>query len=101
LFRLRTTARLAIQLFSIFEYFYGKRLINRDTKSENFLLGLTDTDNYNVVHLIDFGLRKQYKDTKGRHIPNGDARLRYVSFDNHIAKEQSFFQRDIIFVTFI
>lgn len=104
-FSLRTTAQLAIQLFSIFEYFHGKRLIYRDTKPENFLLGLTDTDNYNVVHIIDFGLCKEYKDIKGRHVPNGDARLttgtiRYMSINNHMVKEQSrkffIFQRDII-----
>jgi serine/threonine protein kinase len=68
-FGLKTTAQLAVQLLELFEYFHGKGLIYRDTKPENFILGQTNTDDYNVVHIIDLGLCKQYSDKNQNHIP--------------------------------
>jgi serine/threonine protein kinase len=65
-FGLKTTAQLAVQLLELFEYFHGKGLIYRDTKLENFLLGQTNTDDCNVVHIIDLGLCKQYLDKKSK-----------------------------------
>ncbi|XP_054156984.1 casein kinase I-like [Oppia nitens] len=93
-YSLRTTLLLAIQLIDIFEYFHGVGLIYRDTKPENFLYGPSGSDKYNVVHIIDFGLCKQYIDDNGKHIPFRDRKgiigtARYMSINNHKGYEQS------------
>ncbi|XP_054163475.1 casein kinase I-like [Oppia nitens] len=94
-FSIRTTTQLAIQLIGILEDFHGHRLVYRDTKPENFLLGPTGSDTYNVVHIIDFGLCKEYKDENtGQHIPMATGKpwtgtVRYMSINNHMNREQS------------
>jgi serine/threonine protein kinase len=92
-FGLKTTAQLAVQLLELFEYFHGKGLIYRDTKPENFLLGQTNTDDYNVVHIIDLGLCKEYLDKNQNHIPFAEGKgitgtARYMSINNHLGREQ-------------
>ena len=93
-FSLKTTALLAIQLMNIFDYFHGRGLIYRDTKPENFLFGRTGTDNYNVVHIIDLGLSKEYLDDNGKHIPFVEGKgtigtVRYMSLNNNLGHEVS------------
>ncbi len=44
----------------------GKKInIFRDVKPENFVLGLKDGENFNMIHMIDFGLATTYVDIKG------------------------------------
>src|ERR1700712_4446061 len=91
-FSLKTTICLAIQLMDIFSYFHGKGLIYRDTKPENFLFGLSGTEKYNVVHIIDLGLSKEYLDDNGQHIPFVEGKgvtgtVRYMSINNHLGYE--------------
>lgn len=46
---------------------HSKNFIHRDIKPENFLIGIHRRED--VIHLIDFGLVKRYKDpTNGQHI---------------------------------
>ncbi len=42
--------------------------LHRDIKPENFLMGLDDKTH--ILHLVDFGLSKRYRDMKThQHIP--------------------------------
>ncbi|CAG8455930.1 13741_t:CDS:2, partial [Racocetra fulgida] len=62
----RTYKILAGSLQTIHE----KNLIYRDIKPDNFLIGRPGTKSANVIHVVDFGMAKQYRDPKTRqHIP--------------------------------
>ena len=62
-------------------------------KPENFLMGRGAKSN--LVHLIDFGLAKKYKDSKtNHHIPMKEGKsltgtARYTSIKTHMGIEQS------------
>ncbi|CAG2119546.1 unnamed protein product, partial [Medioppia subpectinata] len=92
-FSLKTTILIVNQLLDVFEFFHSKGLIYRDTKPENFMFGRSGTDTYNVVHILDLGLCKEYLDDEGKHIPYVDGKgvtgtVRYMSINNNRGKEQ-------------
>jgi len=92
-FSLRTVLLLAQQMLARIEYLHKQNFIHRDIKPDNFLMGLGMQGN--VVHLIDFGLAKQYRDPITRkHIPYRDNKsltgtARYASINTHQGIEQS------------
>lgn len=72
---------------------HEERIIHRDIKPDNFLVGGTETTK-NTVYIIDFGLAKCYKSSDGEHIPFRDGKnltgtARYASLNTHIGYEQS------------
>jgi serine/threonine protein kinase len=62
-FSLKTVCMLADQMIKRLEYIHKKYFIHRDIKPDNFTIGRGK--NSHIIYLIDFGLSKKYKSSKG------------------------------------
>ncbi|KAI9294633.1 kinase-like protein [Neoconidiobolus thromboides FSU 785] len=94
-FSVKTVALLAKQMISRVQSVHEKSLIYRDIKPDNFLMGKPHSKNANLVHMVDFGMVKQYRDPKTKqHIPYRERKslsgtARYMSINTHLGREQS------------
>jgi len=92
-FDLKTVLIIAKQLINRIEVVHEERIIHRDIKPDNFLIGGNDTTRDNI-YIIDFGLAKCYMNSEGVHIPYKDGKnltgtARYASISTHKGIEQS------------
>ena len=63
---LKNLCLFALQYLERFEFIHNKKVVHRDIKPQNFLIGRKDP---NVIYLIDFGFARKYKSSRtGKHI---------------------------------
>lgn len=79
---------------------HEERIIHRDIKPDNFLIGSTESTRDNV-YIIDFGLAKCYKNSDGQHIKFRDGKnltgtARYASINTHLGQGNYSFSKSII-----
>ena len=82
----------AFPQLSRIQVIHGKNLIYRDIKPDNFLIGRPRTNDANIVHVVDFGMAKQYRDPRiQQHIPYKEKKAlsgtaRYMSINTHLGR---------------
>lgn len=91
-FSLKTVLMVTDQMLRRIEYIHYRRLIHRDIKADNFVIG-TGRNAYKI-YVIDFGLAKKYMSSNGDHIKYKEGKgltgtARYASVNTHIGIEQS------------
>jgi len=90
---LKTVLMIVDQTLQLIEIIHNKGFLHRDIKPENLLMGFAKKSH--LVHFIDYGLAKRYRDPKtAKHIPYREGKqltgtARYASINTHKGYEQS------------
>ncbi|KAG1765718.1 kinase-like domain-containing protein, partial [Suillus placidus] len=88
----KTVVMLGIQMFNKVEFAHSRGVILRDTKPENFVMGVGEKSH--IVYLFDFGLVKLYVDpSTGTHKPYREDRVAlrtmpYSSYNVHFGQAE-------------
>ncbi|OLL22934.1 Casein kinase I 1 [Neolecta irregularis DAH-3] len=94
-FSTKTVVQVARQMLTRVQTIHEKNFIYRDIKPDNFLIGRPGSKTANLVHVVDFGMAKQYRDPKSKqHILYRERKslsgtARYMSINTHLGREQS------------
>ena len=68
IFSIKTACMLGIQMLDRIEYIHSRKIMHRDIKPDNFVMGLGKKSH--IVYILDFGLSKKYwSSSRKRHIP--------------------------------
>ena len=82
-------AMIALQLLDRFELLHSEQILYRDVKGENFLIGYPGSRSQNTIHVVDFGLAREWSpDQHERRSPAGTPR--YMSLRTHMGKQPSY-----------
>jgi len=88
-FSLKTVLMIADQMITRVEQLHAKDYLHRDIKPDNFLIGGHQAGKAGLVHVIDFGLSKRYRERKTqKHITFGEGKgflgtARFASLNAH------------------
>ena len=91
-FEFKDICLIAIQIIERIQWVHSQKIIHRDIKPDNFLIGIDDP---NIIYLIDFGLSKKYRSSitgnhiKCTHLKKFTGSLRYASINALRLREQS------------
>ena len=91
-FNIKDIAMIALQVIDRMEYIHSKKIVHRDIKPQNFLIGL---ENEAFIYLIDFGISRKYRSSKtGKHIQfslTGTAigTIKFLSYNANRGVEQT------------
>ncbi|CAF0730610.1 unnamed protein product [Didymodactylos carnosus] len=94
-FTLKTIVMIGLQLLDRLETIHSKYILFRDIKPANFCIGRSSQQTENVIHIIDFGLAKEYiNSVTGLHIPYKENKplvgtTRFMSVNVHLGREYS------------
>lgn len=88
-FSLKTVLMIADQMITRVEQVHAKDYLHRDIKPDNFLIGGHQAGKAGLVHIIDFGLSKRYRERKTqKHVAFGEGKgflgtARFASLNAH------------------
>ena len=63
---LKSVLQIGIQMLERVKFLHSLKIIHRDIKPHNFMIGFCDK--INIIHIIDFGFCKKFIDENGNHI---------------------------------